>query len=73
MLIHDLHNYKDKRHNLLSTQLGENYLKRSCREIENLLTTEVIKSKLINYQKGFEALEFQKFQYEDYKIFHLDS
>lgn len=63
---------KFDRHKKLKKQLGENFLLLGCIEIENLLTPEVIKNIVGEYEKT-QAVDtlFKDFSQSDYKMEHL--
>lgn len=66
-LISDLDKGKDERHSKLTESLGNNFYLLKVLEIENLLSPEIIKETLYEYQKGLEKLSFKDFEQEDYR------
>jgi len=70
LVVHDLDEGKDERHSLLSSHLGENYIALESREIENLLSPEILKATLLHYQKekDLEPLAFINFSQHDYLL-----
>lgn len=69
LLIHDQDKNKVERHELLTNQLGEHYLKLNCLEIENLISPQILMSTLKEYQKtNADILEFKVFDQADYEM-----
>ena len=52
LLIHDLDEQKEKRHELLSDQLGDGYVRLPVREIENLLSPHVLLRTLNQFKRS---------------------
>ncbi|NQU99003.1 AAA family ATPase [Candidatus Woesearchaeota archaeon] len=58
---------KLERKEKLEKQLGDDLCILPCEEIENTLSSEVIKDIIKKYEKGIEDKQFSNFKYKDYK------
>jgi predicted ATP-dependent endonuclease of OLD family len=59
--------FKKKRFEKLKAKLGEHYECLNCREIENLLSLNVLKSTITIYEKNILNIEFNEFSEDDYR------
>lgn len=73
LLIVDKDNGKDERHEKLESVLGDNFCRLDCKEIENLLSKEVLVQVIEEYEHncGNKSPNIQQFEEEEYKDEYL--
>jgi AAA15 family ATPase/GTPase len=72
LLIHDLDQNKQARHQLLVQQLGQDYIALDVLEIENLLSPAILKLTFDSFRKKVkEKLDIKDFNQADYKMVPL--